>query len=65
MGSVVRCYEIAHDLRHTCGTRLSANGVPIQVIQKILDHTDIKTTQQYARTSNPEVEKALKTLTKQ
>ena len=54
-----------HDLRHTCGTRLSANGVPIQVIQKILDHTDIKTTQQYARTSNPEVEKALQTLTKQ
>lgn len=36
-----------HDLRHTAGTRLGEMGVPIQVIQEILGHADIRTTMRY------------------
>lgn len=36
-----------HDLRHTVGTRLAKKGVPINVIQEILAHSDIRTTMQY------------------
>jgi integrase len=38
-----------HCSRHTCATRLNANGVPIDVISKILGHTNIKTTMIYTR----------------
>jgi integrase len=33
-----------HDLRHTAASLLLALGVPIHVVQKILGHTDIRTT---------------------
>lgn len=36
-----------HDLRHTAGTRLASKNVPINVIQGILGHSDIKTTMRY------------------
>jgi integrase len=36
-----------HDLRHTFGTRLAANGVPMRTIQEWMGHADIKTTQIY------------------
>jgi integrase len=36
-----------HDLRHTAGTRLGEMGVPVQVIQEILGHADIRTTMRY------------------
>lgn len=36
-----------HDLRHTVGTRLAAKGVPVNVIQEILAHSDIRTTMKY------------------
>lgn len=36
------------DLRHTFGTRLAANGVPIRTIQEWMGHEDIRTTQIYA-----------------
>lgn len=37
----------AHTLRHTCGTDLSAAGVPQAVIQAWLGHKDIRTTGRY------------------
>lgn len=37
-----------HDTRHTCATLLRARGVPLQVIQQVLRHTDIRMTQKYA-----------------
>jgi integrase len=36
-----------HDLRHTFGTRLAANGEPLRAIQEFLGHADAKTTQIY------------------
>lgn len=36
-----------HDLRHTVGTRLAKENVPVNVIQEILAHSDVKTTMRY------------------
>lgn len=33
-----------HDLRHTTGSLLLAMGVPIEIISKVLRHTDLRTT---------------------
>lgn len=36
-----------HDLRHTVGTRLAKENVPVNVIKEILAHSDVKTTMRY------------------
>jgi integrase len=38
-----------HDLRHTAATYMLKSGVSLPVVQKILGHRDIKTTQIYAK----------------
>jgi integrase len=37
-----------HDLRHTFGTRMAAQGVPMRTIQEMMGHRDFKTTLIYA-----------------
>lgn len=37
-----------HDLRHTFGTRMAAEGVPMRTLQEWLGHRDFKTTLIYA-----------------
>lgn len=37
-----------HDLRHTAASWMLDRGVPLDVVQKILGHSDIKLTQRYA-----------------
>jgi site-specific recombinase XerD len=37
----------SHCLRHSFATHSLENGVPIHVIQKLMGHTDIKTTETY------------------
>ena len=37
-----------HDLRHTAATWMIQQGVPLEVVQDLLAHADIKTTQRYA-----------------
>lgn len=39
-----------HIARHSFGTTITlANGVPIETVSKMLGHTDIRTTQIYAK----------------
>lgn len=37
-----------HDLRHTFGTRMAAQGIPMRALQEMLGHRDFKTTLIYA-----------------
>jgi integrase len=37
-----------HDLRHTFGTAMAAEGVPMRTLQEWMGHRDIKTTERYA-----------------
>ena len=38
-----------HDLRHTAATRMLTVGIPLEVVQKILGHKEIRTTQIYSQ----------------
>ncbi len=48
-----------HDLRHTVGTRLANAGVPVPVIEEILAHSDIRTTQRYMHTNSKIIKESL------
>ena len=37
-----------HDLSHTFGTRMAAQGMPMRVLQELMGHRDFKTTLIYA-----------------
>lgn len=41
-----------HDARHTAATLMVAQGVDLHVVQAVLGHTDIRTTQGYAKVVN-------------
>lgn len=54
----VKTHLTSHVARHTFATTITmANGVRIEVISKMLGHTDIKTTQLYAKIYQSEVDK--------
>ena len=48
-----------HDLRHEGACRLLADGVDIRIIQLMLGHSDIKTTQRYLNITDEELREAL------
>ncbi|MBU3852802.1 MAG: tyrosine-type recombinase/integrase, partial [Candidatus Paraprevotella stercoravium] len=49
-------YFILHCLRHTFATTTTlAKGVPIETVSKMLGHTNIETTQIYARITNEKI----------
>lgn len=48
-----------HTLRHTCASLLLKNGTDIKIIQEILGHSRIETTQIYTHIYNKNVEKAM------
>jgi site-specific recombinase XerD len=48
--------EITHMSRHTFATTTTlAKGVPIETVSKMLGHTNIKTTQIYARITDNKI----------
>ena len=51
-----------HCARHTFAVFALNNGVPMEVVSKMLGHTNIKTTQIYAKALNTEVEKGFDVL---
>ncbi len=48
-----------HKLRHTAATLMYQNGVDVRVLQEILGHENLGTTQIYTHISNKQVESAL------
>lgn len=48
-----------HKLRHTAATLLFQNGVPVNVIQEVLGHENLSTTEIYTHISNDQLEKAV------
>lgn len=51
-----------HNLRHTAGTTMLESGIPIEVVQEILGHSDISTTRIYARIRQEKLRKEMKKL---
>ena len=49
-------YFILHAARHTFATMILSKGVPIESVSKMLGHTNIRTTQVYARITNKKIE---------
>ncbi len=46
--------------RHTFATMSLSKGVPIESVSKMLGHTNIKTTQIYARITNKKIEEDMR-----
>jgi integrase len=51
-----------HDLRHTAATWLRQGGAPLEIVQRVLGHASITTTQRYAHVDDQEVTRALSQL---
>ena len=51
-----------HDLRHALATRLLERGVNIRIVQELLGHSSLNTTQVYIAVSGSHLVNAIKTL---
>ncbi len=51
-----------HNLRHSAATQMVASGIKLEVIQRILGHSDIRTTQIYAQIYDQVVQDEMKKL---
>ena len=54
---MVALWVLFHMSRHTFATMCLNNGVKMENVSKMLGHTNVRTTQQYAKVLNAEVEK--------
>ena len=53
---MVALWVLSHVTRHTNATTvLLSHGVPIETVSRLLGHTDLKTTQIYARITNQKI----------
>lgn len=48
-----------HNLRHSAATQMIESGIPLEIIQRILGHSDIRTTQIYAQVFDKVVAKEM------
>ena len=48
-------WVLFHQSRHTFGTLLMSAGIPIESISKMMGHTNIRTTQTYARVTDDKI----------
>ncbi|HBH18294.1 MAG TPA: hypothetical protein DDX14_05040 [Cyanobacteria bacterium UBA9579] len=55
---------VFHDLRHTAATRMVASGIDLIVVQDILGHASVKTTQRYAHPVTEQKQRAIEALDK-
>ena len=46
---------ISHLARHTFGTLMMSAGIPIESISKMMGHTNIRTTQTYAKVTDDKI----------
>jgi integrase len=51
-----------HDVRHTFGTRLYKVSKDIHLVQRAMNHTDIKTTMKYVHTNQDDIREAMERL---
>lgn len=49
-----------HSLRHACATHMLQNGASVRIIQKLLGHAKLTTTQIYAHVENPDLRRLLR-----
>jgi site-specific recombinase XerD len=50
----------AHQFRHTLGTRMVNDGVPLEIVRRMLDHESMLMTQHYARISDATLREAVR-----
>lgn len=55
---------VIHTLRHTTASLLVQNGTPLQVVQKVLDHESIRSTERYAKLHQDNIKSELHRLWK-
>lgn len=59
MAGLDPCNYGVHTLRHTCATILYKSGIDIKVIQELLGHSQVKTTEIYTHLYDKDVEKEM------
>ena len=53
---------ISHQSRHSFGTFLISEGIPIESIAKMMGHSGIRTTQRYAEVTDKKISKDMDNL---
>lgn len=52
---MVALWVLFHVARHTFGTMMVSAGVPMESISKMMGHTNIRTTQGYAKVTDDKI----------